>query len=370
MRTMGRRAIDPSPLGLRQLGAFVAVAGRELAWVIPHVAAEVHRWEAVALGVPHPALRDDAALTLRRERLNTEGAALFAILPRRRNLVLLRLLAAYQITLDYLDTISERPCDDPLGNGRQLHCALTEAVAPGGPPSDYYRLHPQDDDGGYLRALVEQCRAGCMALPSFELVRARVARAAHLGTVQVPNHDPDPARRIVGLRAWVEHELPGPSELRWFELTAAASSSLWTLALLALAADPQLREDDVLAAEAVYFPWVCAASTLLDAFVDQPSDRAEGNHSYVEHYDSAEETMERLCEITFRSVDGARRLRNGERHALIAAGMVSMYLSKASARSPELHDASARIARAAGSLPRLQLPIMRAMRAAQRLGDA
>lgn len=367
---MGRPPIDPSPLGARQLGALAAVAARELTWVIPNVAREVRRWQVVASRIPEVALRDDAVLTLTRERLNTEGAALFAVLPGRRDLRLLRVLAAYQITLDYLDTISERESDDPLANGRQLHLALTEAVDPDGPRSDYYRLHRQRDDGGYLAALVETCRAGCATLPSFELVRARVQRSAHLGTVQVPNHDPRPAQRIAGLRAWVDRELPDCRELHWFELTAAASSSLWTLALLALAVDPRLREEDVAAAEAVYFPWVCAASTLLDAFVDQASDRAEGNHSYVEHYGSPAETVERLCEIVRRSVDGARRLRNGARHALIAAGMVSMYLSKASARSPELRAASARIARAAGSLPRVQLPIMRAMRALQRLGDA
>lgn len=367
---MGRRAIDPTPLSGPQLWALLAVAARELAWVIPNVAREVRRWQALAARIPELALREDAALTLRRERLNTEGAALFAILPRRRNVDLLRVLAAYQITLDYLDTISERPSPDPLGNGRQLHLALTEAVDPGRRPlSDYYRLHPQREDG-YLRTLVTVCRDGCAVLPAFERVRARVVRAAHLGTVQVPNHDPCPSRRIAGLRAWVAHELPEPSELSWFELTAAASSSLWTLALLALAADPQLREDDVAEAEAVYFPWVCAASTLLDAFVDQASDRAEGNHSYVEHYDSPAEMVERLCEITYRSTDGARRLRNGERHALIAAGMVSMYLSKASARSRELRPATRRIARAAGSLRHAQLPIMRAMRALQRLVDA
>ena len=80
--------------------------------------------------------------------------------------------------------------------------------------------------------------------------------------------------------------------------------------------------------------------------------------------------VERLCEIVYRSAHGARQLRNGERHALIATGMVSMYLSKASARTPELLPATRRIARAAGSLPRVQLPIMRTMRAVQRLGDA
>jgi tetraprenyl-beta-curcumene synthase len=347
MRALGRS--NPAPLDARQLVALTAVAARELAWVLPNVAHAVHAWAEIANAMTDPVLREDALLTLRRERLNTQGAALFAVLPRRRHVCLLRLLSAYQVTLDYLDTISERPSDDPLGNGRQLHLALTEAVDPGGPISDYYRRHPQKDDGGYLRALVELCRSCCESLPAFERVRERALRAARLGTVQVPNHDPCETRREAGLRAWVE---------------------LWTLALFALAADPDLHEDDVVEAEAVYFPWVCAASTLLDAYVDQASDRAEGNHSYVEHYDSPAEMVERLCEIVYRSVHGARQLRNGERHALIAAGMVSMYLSKESARSPELRRATDRIARAAGSLPRVQLPIMRAMRAAQRLRDA
>jgi tetraprenyl-beta-curcumene synthase len=367
---MGRRVIDPTPVDRRQLAALLAVAARELLWVLPSVSREVSRWQERALRIPDPVLRADAVLTLRRERLNAEGAALFAILPRRRNPGLLRLLVAFQLLLDYLDTISERPAPDPLANGRQLHRALTDALDPAGPLSAWYREHPQREDGGYLRALVETCRSGCEALPGFELVRTDVARAARLGTVQVPNHDPLPERREAGLRAWVTRELPGEWNARWFELTAAASSSLWTLALLALASAPRLDAAAVAAAKAGYFPWICAASTLLDAFVDQPSDRAQGNHSYVEHYASWEEMVERLCEIVHRSALGARRLRNGERHALITTGMVAMYLSKASARSPELRPASREILRAAGSLPRLQLPIMRIMRAVQRLGDA
>jgi tetraprenyl-beta-curcumene synthase len=367
---MALRAVGPAPLDRRQTSALIGVAARELAWVLPSVSREIGHWCAVASNVRDSTLRAEALLTLRRERLNVEGAALFAVLPRRRHLALVRALCAYQITLDYLDTISERSTDDPLANGRQLHRALSDAVDPGAPISDYYRFHPYRDDANYLQGLVEAGRAGCAALPAFEHVHTRAVRAATLATVQAPNHDPLAARRAAGLRAWVERELPGRQEMAWFELAAAASSSLWTLALLALAADPDLREEDVIEAEAVYFPWICAASTLLDAFVDQACDRAEGNHSYVEHYDSPAEMVERLCEIVFRSVDGARRLRNGERHALIAAGMVSMYLSKASARSPELRAASRRIARVAGSLPRVQLPIMRAMRLLQQLGDA
>ncbi len=337
---------------------------------MPTVAAEVAQWRDCAEAIPSMRLRADALANLRASRLNAEGAALFAVLPRRRQPALLSALVAYQVALDYLDTLSEHPCREQRANGLQLHRALVEALQPAGPISDHYRHHPWRDDGGYLRRLIEATRRGCVELPGYECVRARAIESAGRMAVQSLNHDPQPARRDAALAAWAARELPGRDELAWFEWTAASCSSLSTLALLALAAEPHLLEDDVVEAQVVYFPWVCAASTLLDAFVDQRSDREEGSHSYVEHYDSPAEMVERLCEIVFRAVDGARRLRNGERHALIAAGMVSMYLSKASAREPELRAASARIARAAGSLPRIQLPIMRTMRAVQRLGDA
>jgi tetraprenyl-beta-curcumene synthase len=348
----------------------VAVGARELTWVIPTVSFEVARWQRRAAAIPSSQLRADANANLRSSRLNTEGAALFAILPRRRHRTLIEVLIAYQTALDYLDTLSEDPGSEQRANGVQLHRALAELLDPGGSLSDYYRHHPWKDDGGYLRALVEAGRSGCTQLSGYERVQAMAIESARRMTVQSVNHEPHPERRVAALKAWAAREFPGRDEMAWFEWTAASCSSLSTFALLALAADPLVSEADVAEAEAVYFPWVCAASTLLDAFVDQASDRAEGNHSYVEHYDSPGEMVERLCEIVYRSVRGARQLRNGERHALIAAGMVSMYLSKASARSPELGPAARRIARAAGSLPRVQLPIMRAMRAVQRLGDA
>jgi tetraprenyl-beta-curcumene synthase len=315
-------------------------------------------------------LSADAHANLHASRLNTEGAALFAVLPRRRHKPLIRVLIAYQTALDYLDTLSEHPGPEQRENGILLHRALAESLDPGGPISDHYRHHPWQDDGGYLRTLVEVGQVSCAALPAYGRVRQRAIASAERMTVQSINHEPRSDVRIAELKAWAARRFPGGDELAWFEWTAASCSSLSTFALLALAADPDLCEEDIAEADAVYFPWICAASTLLDAFVDQPADRLEGNHSYVEHYDSPSEMVERLCEIVHRSTYGARRLRNGERHALIVTGMVSMYLSKASARSPELRAASRRIARAAGSLPRIQLPIMRTMRALQRLGDA
>jgi tetraprenyl-beta-curcumene synthase len=361
---------NPTPLTARQLSALVAVSFRELSWVLPNVRREVRRWRQHASSIPDAGLRADAVETLRRERLNTEGAALFAVVPRRRSLGLLRLLVAYQVTLDYLDSISERPCADPLANGRQLHRALVEALDPSMPVSDYYRHHPERDDGGYLRALVGFCREQCVELPGWAEVRERVGRSARHGTVQVLNHDPDDARRERALVAWAEREFGARDDAAWFELTASASSSLWTLALLALAGDGVPQADELERAASVYVPWICGASTLLDAFVDQAEDAAAGNHNYLAHYRSEEVAGARLAEIVRRSAGGARELPRGTRHALVTAGMVSMYLAKDAAREPALRDGARSIRRAAGTLPLVQLPIMRVMRAVRGLGAA
>jgi tetraprenyl-beta-curcumene synthase len=364
------RLANPTPLTVSQVGALLAVATRELTWVLPNVAREVRSWQQRALQIPDAQLREDALTTLTRERLNSEGAALFTVLPRRRDPELLRLVVAYQVLLDYLDTISERPAPDPLANGHQLHQALSEALDPFGPVSDYYEHHPSRDDGGYLQALIEACRCGCLTLPGFARVRARAMQAGRRAAVQILNHDPIPDRRDAALAAWAAREFADESDVSWFELTAAASSSLWIHALLALAADPAVSDQDLVQAESAYLPWICAASTLLDSFVDQADDAATGNHNYLEHYVNAEMAGGRLREIVYQSAARARGLRRGTRHALIATGMVAMYLSKDCASEGELRPIGEGILLAAGSLPRAQLPIMSAMRAARGLRAA
>ena len=71
-----------------------------------------------------------------------------------------------------------------------------------------------------------------------------------------------------------------------------------------------------------------------------------------------------MRELVTRSAVEARRLRNGHRHAVIAACMVAMYLSKDSARTPEMRADTASIVRAGGSLTRVLLPILRMWRIA------
>ena len=125
---------------------------------------------------------------LANKRGHTDGAAFFSILPRARDVTLLRLLVAYEIIWDFLDSVNERGATAGQVNGRQLHLALVDALDPQRPITDYYRHHPWHDDGGYLRALVEVCREAARELPSYERVRPLLVRggAARAGTRDQP----------------------------------------------------------------------------------------------------------------------------------------------------------------------------------------
>lgn len=353
---------DPLPLRPSQLRALVAATARELLWGRAAVSREIRRWRTAAEQIPNPELRADALDVLTRKRGNTDGAALFWTLTRQRDLSLLRLLVAHEVIWDFLDNASERGAHIGQHNGRQLHLAIVESLDPTRPISDYYRYHPWQDDGGYLRALVQACRIGVERLPSYRVVRATAIREARRAAVQRINHETEPLRRNRELQAWAQREYPGRQLVRWFELSAAASASLVVHALLALAATPCASAREVADTYAVYFPWVSLAVVMLDSYADQLDDVANGAHSYFAYYATNDQAVERLRETIVQSAHGALRLPNGERHAVVVACMIALYLSKDAARSPELEATTRHLVRAGGSLTRLLLPILRAWR--------
>ena len=352
---------DPLPLSPKQVWALLAAASRQLAWGLRGASHEIGIWRARAEEIPDARLRADALTSIDTKRGHADGAALFWTLPRRRDPDLLRLLLCYQMIWDFLDCVNERATEEGIRNGRQLHLALVEALDPGAPISEYYRYHPWCEDGGYLRMLVESCRRGCAALPSYGRVRGLVLREARRAQVLALNHDSDPGCRDEALRSWAADEFPA-HRLSWFELSSAASASLTILAFLTLASQPIGSETEIERTCAAYCPWISGAATMLDSFVDQVEDQASGDHSYVAHYGDRRLAKERVDNLVARSAIEARRLRDGHRHAVIIACMVAMYLSKESARTPELRDDTASFVRAGGSLTRLLLPVLRAWR--------
>jgi tetraprenyl-beta-curcumene synthase len=362
-------ALHTSRLSWRQAWALGEAMVRELVWGLRGVSREVEKWRARASQIPDATLRRDALEALKHKRSNTEGAALFWTIPTRRCPRLLSLLVAYEIMADFLDSAIERGAHAGLANGRQLHLALVDAVDIARPVSDYYRHHPWQDDGGYLPRLVEACRCGCAALPSYWTVRPLLMRAAALAQVQGINHELDLRLREKVMKAWVAQEADTVGELGWYETAGAASAWLTVLALMALAAEPTQRPHQAFAVYSAYFPWISLTATLLDSYGDLAEDKLKEENSYIARYRSLEAAVWRIGEILRRATVETRLLHNGERHSVILAAMIAMYLSKDSARTSEMQPTSHQLLGFSEPLARLLAPVLRAWRLLYSLRD-
>ncbi len=366
---MPRGTSNTGRISSGQAWALGTAVVREAVWGLRVVSREVDRWRARAATIPDATIREDALAALEHKRSNTEGASLFWIIPRRRCRRLLNLLVAYEIMADFLDSAIERGAAVGVINGQQLHLALMDAVDVDRPMSDYYRYHPWQDDGGYLVRLVDACRRGCVTLPSYQGVRPLLMRAAELAQVQGLSHELDVRLRDVILRAWAARQVGPEHELGWYETTGAASAWLTVLALMAVAAEPTPSPNHAWDVYLAYFPWIALTATLLDSYGDLLEDRANEENSYISHYGSLEAAVLRIGEIMRRASLEVSLLDNGERHSVILAAMIAMYLSKDSARTVEMRLSSRKLLHSGESLARLLGPALRSWRVAYSLKD-
>lgn len=342
--------------------AFVGSTGRYLARILPRTRREVAYWKRRAENIPDASLRDAALDSLADKRFAIDGAALFATIPGRHDDALVRLLVAYQILCDYLDTITEWPARDQVERGRRLHQALVEAVDKDASISEHYPDRASIDDGGYVRALVVACRIACTSLPAYSRAQPNLVRDTARVQVQALNHLDDSTQRPRALQRWARTEFPNEERLRWFEISGAAASSLHIHAYFALAADHRTTAVDIKDAARVYFPWVCAAATMLDSLVDRDEDIDGGHHSYVGYYQDDFEMINRLELLTTQAASGVWGLRHPGRHAIIVAGMAAMYLSHLGDEADIDRRTVRALLNAAGPPAGVILPVMRGWR--------
>ena len=340
---------------------FAGAAARYWFGVFPAARAAQRRLFARAEGIPDPLLRADALAAHREKGANSEGLAALAVLaPAAGRTEVARALVAYQSMLDYLDGVSERPSDDPLANGLCLHRAFEVALDPEAPHEDYYAHASMGDDGGYLRELIEICRARLRDLPSYPATREALLRQARLcRESQALNH----ALRYVSVQEelgdWAERTAAevGPEPgFEWWELiAAAAASSLCIGALLALAATPGVDEEDARQMESAYFPWASGLNALLDSLVDLDEDPVEASH--LRRYESHDHAAERLRAIAVGARSRVAALPDGRLHEAILAAMGSLYLIQEDAWRPGREPISLAVYGALGPLARPSLVV-------------
>lgn len=343
-----------APLASARL--FAGAARRYWLQVFPAARGAQRRLLELAEAIPDPVLREDALISHCEKKANSEGLAALAVLaPPSRRAAVARSLVSYQLMLDYLDGVSERPSCDPVASGLRLHRAFDVALDPDAGHDDYYGLAGVGEDGGYLTALIESCRAPLRELPSYPAARPALLRQARLcRESQALNHALHiaPVTDRVGkwaARTTEEFELdPG---LEWWELlAAAAASSLGVGALVALAATPRAGEGDVRAVESAYFPWASGLNALLDSLVDFDEDPEHASH--LRRYGSNQVAGERLAMFATQAREYLAGLPEGSLHEAILAAMGALYLVRPEAwrgdRAPISEQVLAALGRFAG----------------------
>jgi tetraprenyl-beta-curcumene synthase len=303
--------------------------------VFPLVCLHVARWRRRARRIPDPVLRS-LALEALAKRGNIEGAAAFAAFaPWRRRAAAVRAAGGFQCAYNLLDMIGEQPSADPVRDGRRLHEALVFALTPEAPRLDWYELHPQREDGGFLDSILDECRAAFARLPSAETVapwaQAAAERIAAFQSLNLSEAQGDHA----GLERWGERATPPGTDLCWWETAAAAGSSLAVHALIAAAAEPHLSAPQARALSDAYFPWIGCLHSLLDNLIDKREDEAAGHRSLLEYYPPADAAA-RLGELTRRARGAATNIPNPRRHRVMLTAMIANYMSSPEAHGPEL----------------------------------
>ncbi|MFL5834646.1 MAG: DUF2600 family protein [Solirubrobacterales bacterium] len=278
------------PLG-RAIAATLGALGAYVSTVLPQVRRELRKWGPLP---PEKAK-------------NAEAVAVFATLsPRSRRAGALRAILALQVAIDLRDVQEEN-------------------VAP-----------PTADDLGLLERLEAGWRREAAALPAYGAVEALLTRAvARCEEGQRRTHAAA-AGAVDSLQAWA-HQLDAPSDYRWWEVAAGASSSVAAHALIAAAADPDTTPAQAAAIDAAYNPPIGTLTVLLDDLVDREADRIAGEHNYLGYYESDAEAAERLGLIADRSAALIAALPHSERHRAILAGVAAFYLS-APAIAPPIRE--------------------------------
>lgn len=332
-----------------QFPAQLKLVTRFVAEIFPRVDQELIRWGEKIKILPDEILQAQARASILSKRFHAQGGSIYALYPGADQQKLIPFIVALQTISDYLDNLCDRTGIEDEQAFRQIHLAMTEALQPAGPISDYYCYYPQHDDGGYLQSLVEECRFLLAGLPSYDLVQEHVVELAGLySELQTYKHLPIPIR---------EHKLIDWSRayLRWYpslspwEFGAATGSTLGIFILCAAASNPNLSKAEVVQIKEAYFPWITALHILLDYFIDQDEDLKEGDLNFVAYYQSREDCSWRLSWFLQKSLAQAISLPHPLFHLTVIQGLLAMYLSDPKTGRGEIGQISGKLITSAGT---------------------
>lgn len=305
----------------------VSLMRRVYKYILPEVRAELARWRMVAESIPDPELRKQALDSMAGKQFHCEGGGVYAAANLEQRHVLIPLIVALQTISDYLDNLCDRSTSLDADDFRLLHRSMLDAVTPDAPMCNYYALRDNQEDGGYLQALVGQCQSAVAQLPAYPRVMDYVRELVGLyGDLQVYKHIAHSQREQRLLNWWNAHAAQYP-QLHWNEFAAATGSTLGMFMLFLAASDASLDDRQARSIRDNYFPSICGLHILLDYLIDQAEDKVGGDLNFCSYYDDQRMLNERMELMVQAARQSADRLPFGHFHRMIVEGLVALYLS-------------------------------------------
>lgn len=296
--------------------------------VIPAVHRELAGWKHRAEKIPDPELRSQALASIHDKAFHCEGGAIYALLAREKFPDAIAFIAAYQTISDYLDNLCDRSTSlDPL-DFTALHEAMTDALQPDEPVKNYYRFRNEDDDGGYLEALVKTCQEKASSFPFYQQAKPyNLKLAALYGDLQVHKHVAK-SERVSRLKAWCHAHPHESDDLSWYEFSASAGSTLGIFCLVSYAAGSSVfSAKDAKSIYQGYFPWMQGLHIMLDYFIDQEEDRQEDDLNFCSYYSDEEALIAGITRFYHRAGSELGNLPDAGFHQRVASGLLAIYLA-------------------------------------------
>jgi tetraprenyl-beta-curcumene synthase len=331
--------------------------------MMPAVRRELKGWRRLASRIPDAELRAQALASIDQKEFHCLGGGVYALYPGADFGATLKFIVAFQTISDYLDNLCDRAGVLDAEAFRQLHLSMADAADPDAKQHDYYAYYPHNDDGGYLAALTEECRAMMRRLPAYAAVHGEMLRlVSRYSELQALKHM-EPSLREETLKRWagpLATEYPGISV---WEFCAAAGSTLGVFLLFAAAQHPRLTPASTASLLEAYFPWVCGLHILLDYFIDAEEDLRENDLNFTGYYRDARECAEKLASFARRALSVCLGLPYPGFHKTIVHGLLAMYLSDPKAESERNRRISGQIRSSGGAGTALYHRICRILRA-------
>jgi tetraprenyl-beta-curcumene synthase len=295
--------------------------------VRPATHACLRLWKDRAQKIPDPELRKQALASIETKTFHCEGGALYGLLAGRHYSEAIKFIVAYQTISDYLDNLCDRSTSQDPQDFSALHEAMIQALTPDGQTSFYYRFRKEQDDGGYLAALVQTCREVLVHLINYPHAQKAVRELALLYIdLQVHKHV-QKEERLPRLKSWFSQYEKSLPPMSWYEFAASSGSTLGIFCIISTMFNSAATEELVDRIKQAYFPWVQGLHILLDYLIDQEEDRRGSDLNFCAYYENKDQMSQRIGQFYHQAQISVATLPDAQFHQLINRGLLSLYLA-------------------------------------------